>query len=281
MGRGFKIFGGILAVVVVAVVGFVVLVYSNLDSIVKDAVEEYGPHFTGVSVTLDNVELSPENGEGKLSGLVVGNPSGYQTPEAFKLGSISMNIDLGSVTGDTILIKSIVIDGPDVTYEFGDGGSNVEVIGKNVEKAAGGSGSSAPKEDAGPGKKMVIESLVISNGKVSVSHPLLKGKKLGSSLPTIRLKDIGKDKKEGATPAEVVDKIMDAIEKQVSVAVGATDINNMIKGLTKGVDDAAKDATKAAEDAMKNVTGGGAGAGKGVEDAVKGAEEGLKNLLGK
>ena len=60
MGRGFKIFGGILAVVVVAVVGFVVLVYSNLDSIVKDAVEEYGPQFTGVSVTLDNVELSPE-----------------------------------------------------------------------------------------------------------------------------------------------------------------------------------------------------------------------------
>jgi hypothetical protein len=114
---------------------------------------------------------------------------------------------------------------------------------------------------------------------VSVSHPLLKGKKLGSDLPTIRLKDIGKDSKDGATPAEVVDKIMDAIEKQVSVAVGATDINNMVKGLTKGVEDAAKDATKAAEDAMKNVTGGSGG--KGLEDATKGAEEGLKKLFGK
>lgn len=279
MGRGFKIIGGILAVVVIAVVGFVIFVYSNLDLIVKDAVEKYGPQYTGVSVTLDKVELSPENGEGKLSGLTVGNPSGYQTDTAFQLGSISMNIDLGSVTRDIILIRSISIDGADITYEFGDGGSNVEVIGKNVEKAAGRSKSSEQKKDDGSDKKMVIESLVISNSKVSVSHPLLKGKNLGSDLPTIRLKDIGKDSKDGATPAAVVDKIMDAIEKQVYAAVGATDINNMVKGLTKGVEDAAKDANKAAEDAMKNVTGGSGG--KGLEDATKGAEEGLKKLFGK
>ena len=127
---------------------------------------------------------------------------------------------------------------------------------------------------------MIVESLVVSNGTVSVSHPLLKGKKLSSALPTIRLKDIGKGKKGGATPAEVIDKVMDAIEKQVSVAVGATDINNMVKGLTKGVEDAAKNATKAAEDAMKNVTGGG-GATKGVEDAAKGAGDSLKKLFSK
>ena len=110
MSRGFKIVGGILAVIVIAVVGFFVYVYSNLDSIVKDAVEEYGPQYTGVSVTLAKVELAPESGQGKLSGLIVGNPQGYQTDAAFKLGSISMNIDLGTITEDTIVIKSIVID---------------------------------------------------------------------------------------------------------------------------------------------------------------------------
>ncbi|MGZ0247110.1 MAG: hypothetical protein ACKVH1_14335, partial [Alphaproteobacteria bacterium] len=80
----------------------------------------------------------PENGEGTLSGLIVGNPSGYKTESAFNLGSISMKLDTSSLTSDTIIIKSIVIDKPEITYEFGDGGSNVDVIGKNVEKAAGG-----------------------------------------------------------------------------------------------------------------------------------------------
>lgn len=270
MSRGFKIAGGVLGVVVIAIVGVVIFIYSNLDSIVKDAVEEYGPQFTGVSVKLAKVELSPESGEGKLSGLIVGNPSGYQTDSAFKLGSISMNIDLSSLTSDTIVIKSIVIDKPDVTYEFGDGGSNIDVIGKNVEKAAGGPGKQEEKKDDGPGKKMIIESLVVSNGQVSVSHPLLKGKKIGSGLPTIRLKDIGKDKKDGASPAEVVDKVMDAIEKQVSSSVGGLNIDGMVKDLTKNVEGAAKDA-------MKNVEG----VTKGAEDVTKGAGDSLKKLFGK
>ena len=273
MSCGFKIVGGMLAVVVIAIVGVVVFIYSNLDSIVKDAVEDYGPKFTGVSVKLAKVELSPENGEGILTGLIVGNPPGYRTESAFKLGSISMKLDTSSLTSDTIIIKSIVIDKPEITYEFGDGGSNVDVIGKNVEKAAGG-GAKEEKKSDDPGKKMIIESLIVSNGNFSVSHPLLQGKKVGSALPTIRLKDIGKDKKGGASPAEVVDKIMDAIEKQVGASVGGLNIDGMVKDLTKGVEDASKDA-------MKNVTGGGDGAAKGVEDAAKGAGDGLKKLFGK
>ena len=271
MSCGFKIVGGMLAVVIIAIVGVLVFIYSNLDSIVKDVVEDYGPKFTGVTVKLAKVELSPENGEGTLSGLIVGNPSGYKTESAFNLGSISMKLDTSSLTSDTIIIKSIVIDKPEITYEFGDGGSNVDVIGKNVEKAAGG-GAREEKKNDDPGKKMIIESLIVSNGNVSVSHPLLQGKKVGSALPTIRLKDIGKDKKGGASPAEVVDKIMDAIEKQVGASVGGLNIDGMVKDLTKGVEDASKDA-------MKNVTGGGDGAAKGVEDAAKGAGDGLKNSL--
>lgn len=267
MGRGFKIIGGIGAVLIIAVVGFFVYVYSNLDSIVKDAVEDYGPQFTGVTVELAKVELSPENGQGKLSGLVVGNPEGFGTDAAFKLGSISMNIDLASLTSDTIVIKSILIDGPDVTYEFGEGGSNIERIGDNVQKAAGSSSGGEAKEDDGGGKKMIVESLVISNGNVSVSHPLLQGKKIGSKLPTIRLKDIGKDKKGGASPAEVVEQVMAALEKQIGSAVSASGVNNMLK-----------DVTKNAEGLLKGAASGGS---KDIDKAVKDAEGTLKNLFGK
>ena len=270
MGRGFKIVGGILAVIVIAVVAVFIYVYSNLDSIVKDAVEKYGPQYSGVTVKLDKVELSPENGVGKLTGLLIGNPSGYTTDAAIRLGSVSLSIDLASLTSDTIVIRSIVIDGPDITYEFGDGGSNIDVIGKNVEKAAGGPGTADSGVKNESGKKMVVESLVISSGRVAVSHPLLAGKRIGSGLPTIRLKDIGKDKKDGATPAEVVDKVMDALERQISSAVSASGVNGMLKGLGKG-----------AEDAVRGLTEGAGGATKGLEDAAKGAEGTLKNLFGK
>lgn len=270
MSRGLKIAGGVLAVIVVAIVGVFIYVYSNLDSIVKEAVEEYGPQYTGVKVTLDKAELSPENGNGKLSGLVVGNPLGYATDSAFRLGSISLSLDLKSLTSDTIVIKTIEIDGPDVTYEFGAGGSNIDVIGKNVEKAAGAPGESTPQEQNAPAKKMIVENLIVKNGRVSVSHPLLKGKKVGSALPAIHLKDIGKDKKEGATPAEVVDKVMDALEKQVAAAVSTSGVQNMLKDLSGN-----------AEGAIKGVIEGAGGGTKSIEDATKGAGDSLKSLFGK
>lgn len=267
MGRGLKIGLGVLAVVVVVFVGAIILVYSNLDGIVKEAVEEFGPQFAGVPVTLQKVELSPENGRGKLTGLFVGNPPGYKTDGAFKLGSVSVDIDLSSLTSDTIVIRKVEIDGPDVTYEFGDGGSNVDVIASNVEKAAGGppggsgssgkassggaSGGSEGKDSGGPEKKMIIESLVITNGRVSISHPLLEGEKIGSALPTIRLKDIGKNKNGGATPAQAVDAVMDAMEKNIATAVSTSGVNDLLKGVAKGVEGVAKEA----EGVLKNLFG--------------------------
>lgn len=270
MARGLKIGGGILAVIVIAIVGVFIYIYSNLDSLVKDAVEDYGPRFTGVSVKLDKVELSPENGIGTLSGLIVGNPPGYSTDSAFRLGSISMALDIRSLTSDTIVIRSIEIDSPNVTYEFGEGGSNIDAIGKNVENAAGGPGEQTPQEESGSGKKMIVEHLVIRNGRVSVSHPLLKGERLGAALPPIELRDIGKGKPGGATPAEVVDRVMDAMERQVAAAVGSTDIENMLRDVTKG-----------AEGAVRGVIGGAGGGVRGLEDATKGTGDTLKNLFGR
>lgn len=277
MSCTFKIAGGIVAVIIIAVIAVFIYVYSNLDSIVKDAVEKYGPQYTGVTVKLAKVSLSPESGEGTLSGLVIGNPPGYKTDLAFKLGSISMTVDLSSLTSGTIVIKSIVVDRPDVTYEFGDGGSNIDVISKNVQKAAGTSssgGKAAPaggeKKAEGGGQKMIVKSLIVKDGTVSVSHPLLQGKKISAGLPTIRLANIGEGKKEGATPAEVVAKVMQAIDTQVAVAVSHTNVNDLLKGLGKG-----------AEGAVKGLTDGASGAASGAAGAAKDAGDALKNLLGK
>jgi hypothetical protein len=241
MKRGLLIGGGI----VVVVVAFVVL---NINPIVKEGVQTHGSEITKVAVVLNEVDISPWTGKGRLAGLTVGNPKGYQTDSASNLGLVSVNLDVGSVTDDTVVIHEVVIAGPQVTYELGPGGSNIDVIRKNVEsflgggKKAGGGGASKPSDEAKSeegGKKIIIENLIIRDGKVSVSAALLKGKKLSVPLPSIHLKDIGKDK-GGASPGEVAEKIMASVTDGATKAVASLNISGLIKDASGMVKDAAK-----------------------------------------
>ncbi len=296
MKRGLLIGGAIVVLVVVAVVAYVVL---NINPIIKDSVETYGSEITKVAVNLNEVDISPWSGKGKLTGLTVGNPKGYKTDSAFKLGAVSIDLDVGSITEDTVIIHEILIVAPEVTYELGPGGSNIDVIKKNVadflgggKKSDGGGGEAAKpsgeaKSEEG-GKKIIIENLIIRDGKVSVSAALLKGKKLSVPLPSIHLKDIGKDK-GGASPGEVVEKIMAAVSDGATKAVGSLNISGLVEGAAGMVKDVTKGATEAVKDlgkglptdAIGKAVGDGAGdATKAVEKGVEGAGKALKKLFG-
>lgn len=280
MKRGLLIGGGIVVVVVVGVVAFVVL---NINPIVKESVQTYGSDITKVAVVLNEVDISPWTGKGRLAGLTVGNPKGYQTDSAFNLGLVSVNLDVGSVTDDTVVIHEVVIAGPQVTYELGPGGSNIDVIRKNVESfIGGGTGkpSGAAKSEEG-GKKIVIENLIIRDGNISVSAALLKGKKLSVPLPSIHLKDIGKDK-GGASPGEVAEKIMASVTDGATKAVASLNISGLIKDASGMAKDAAKELGKnLPTDAMGKAVGEGAGgATKAVEEGAEEAGKALKKLFG-
>ena len=133
MKRLGMIVGGLVVVVLVVVGVAVFLLYSNLDSLVKTAVEDVGTQATGAKVSVANVELSPTDGKGSMRGLIVGNPSGFETDHAVKLGEISVFVDIATLTGDTIVVKEVVIAGPEVIYEMGGSGSNLDTIKSNVE----------------------------------------------------------------------------------------------------------------------------------------------------
>jgi len=62
------IVGGLVVVVLVVVGAAVFFLYSNLDSLVKTAVEDVGTQATGAKVSLANVELSPTDGKGSRRG---------------------------------------------------------------------------------------------------------------------------------------------------------------------------------------------------------------------
>ncbi len=227
-----KIVAGLLVVLLLVVV-FAIL---NLDKGIKAAVETVGPKLTQSSVTLDDVELSLATGEGSLHGLLVGNPAGFKTPSAFSLGEIFLAVDPESLTTDTIVVNSIRIVAPEITYESANGTTNLAQLQKNVEQATGASSGSTSSEAAssegGAEKKMIIRDLQINSGKVSYSNPLLGDKPLALTLPDIRLTGIG-EKSNGASAAEVVNQVLAAINKSAAGAVANSgalkDAGNQLK----------------------------------------------------
>ena len=241
------------AVLVVIVVGLYIL-FSSLNSIVKAAVEKVGSSATQAQVKLKDVNIELTAGNGALRGLTVGNPKGFTTERALSLGEISLQVDVSTVTKDTVVIKEIVISAPDVTYELAGGGSNMDALKRNVDAYAGTGAGKAGKSTGGSegGRKLIIENLYIRNGKVNVSAPGLEGKTLSAPLPEFHLTNIGKQS-GGATAGEVAQQVLAAISQAATkAAVSLPDVGKLVGS-----------------------------AREGAEGAAKGAGEGLKKLLGK
>jgi len=233
-----KILLGIAVVVLLGIAGGVWWLYSSLDSVVASAIRKYGPEITGVSVKLSSVKIVPADGTASLRGLVVGNPKDFKTDHALSLGEISMKLDIGSLTKDVVLIKEISIIKPDVSYEYAPGGSNLDVIQRNVNNyVAEKTGGKSESRDKGSGKKFIIENLYVKEGKAEVSAEILKGKKVSVSLPDLHLRDIGK-KSNGATAGEVTKQVLGAITQSATKATSSLNLGATVETIKKSTESA-------------------------------------------
>jgi hypothetical protein len=222
----------------------------SLNRVIRSAVETYGPQATKSEITLGSVNVSPFSGNASLSNLVVGNPQGFKTPSAFKLGAMRMSLDVRSLLSDRVSIREIVITAPEVTYEPGPGGSNLAVLQKNVDAYTGGGGPAPSPGAQKGGKAVTIDRLRIEKATLNVSAIPLKGEPLTLALPDIELKDIGKGG-QGASLAAVLERVLEEVNRQAAKAVANVDL----KGL-------AEKAKKEAE--------GAAGAAGGIGEKLKG-----------
>lgn len=240
---------GVVLVVLLGVAGGAWWLYRSLDSVVASAIRTYVPPIVGVSVQLDGAKIQPAEGLASLHGLVLGNPKGFQTPRAFAVQQIRMQLDVATLTQDLIVVREIRIEQPEVTYEHASGGSNLQVIQRQVEAyiAAASSSASTAKDPAatqGPGKKLIIDHFIIQGAKANVSADLLKGRAVSVPLADIHLVDMGK-KTNGITPAEAARQIANAISQNATKAVAPLKLGGtVVDGVKKGA--------ASATDAVKN-----------------------------
>jgi len=258
------------AVVVLAIVVFLFVGISNLGPLMKNAVNTYGPKMTQTEVRLGDVSLSLFSGQANLKELYLGNPKGFKSQEAMKVGSIHVDVDERSLAGDTIIIDKIEVVRPEITYEKVGSTDNFQSILKNLKRTTGAdapSGNGADKEVGG--KKIVIRDFMVRGGKVNlaVSMPGLLEKGISTSLPDIHLKDVGKG---GAPAPEVFEQIFAALYDEITSPAVTEQLNQELKAL--GLDMASVgDSVQKKVDAV----------GEKAKEELEAVKDKVKGLFGK
>ena len=250
--------------VVVLLILAVVAAKFFLDGAVKRAVETIGPRVTKVDVKLESVKLSLLSGSGGLQGLFVGNPAGFKTPSAITVGSASFALRPRSLLSDKIVIKSIVIEAPEITYEQGLHGNNLGQIRDNLAgppapnvPEPSKAGKPAEAEAAKAGKKLEVDEVVVTGAKLHVSVSALGGKSVATSLPDLHLSALGTGP-EGITAAELTKQVLQLVLDS-AVNKGTAVASDLAKGALYLGKEAAQEA---ATNAVGNVT-------KGLNDLLK------------
>jgi hypothetical protein len=245
----------VLGVIAVVAVVAIFVVGSNLGGIVKAAVETAGPKITQTTLTIESVSLSPSSGSGSIKGFVLGNPEGYKSPYAIKLGEAKLEVDAKSVLSDKIHIKSIVVTEPQITIEGGLTDNNLKKIQANVESFAGLEKSTATAS-SGPQKKLQVDDFLLTGAKVDVKLSIFGGKGPTIPLPDIHLTNLGTGD-AGITPGDLAKRVFGAVFESVF-----TQVKSVAMNVGKGAVDAAKNVGEGAKGALDKV-------GSGIGDLFK------------
>ena len=284
--KALKIIGIIVVILIIAVFAIIL----NLGKIVKTGINTVVPQVTKCEAHVDDVNFNVFGGKFEIKNLVIKNPEGYKTDQAFSLGHIFVNVKMGSLLSDVIEIDQVLIDAPEITYEVGLGNSNLNTILENVNSALPSSDEEKKEEKEEKkegGKKVVINLVKVTNGRIGVSAKIAGGVEAPIVLPDIEIKDLGK--KEGGismvqaaaiTLKTTLLSIFDVLKSSGKLLLdGAKAIGEGITEGIKSLGGGAKEGVKSLGDSAKSLGNSAKDIKDNVKDIGKNAAEGLKNLI--
>lgn len=228
----------LLIAVVVLILLAALSVHLFLDKAIQREAQSTGQKLTKVEVGLNFVHISLLSGSGKIKGLSVANPQGFSSNKAIEVGTASLALKPSSVFSSKVLVQSINVEGPEISFEISLQGNNLKQILANVESSSGT--EKEPKEPAakseGTSKKLEVDEFIVSGGKIHLSANTPLGAKSGTvPLPEIHLKDLGKDG-DGITPAELTKQVLQAVlSKAIEAGLAAVGDLKSVGDITKGL----------------------------------------------
>jgi uncharacterized protein involved in outer membrane biogenesis len=250
-----KIFKWIVIVVILLIIGAVVFLYINLNSIVKHTVETQGTEQLKVPTTLGGVSLGILQGTVQLSDLDIGSPQGFSAPHMLSLGGLNVNTGgLSTLLKEPIRISKISVNHPKLVVEQTNGKLNfkalMDQLPSNPDKTP------APQQPNGkPPVKLIVDDLTVNDAHVVV-RPGIPGlsQEIDIPIPLIDVKNIGNA--DGAqNGAAIKDVVTTLITQMVAKAADSGKLPPEVKMLLSGnLNDIKGKLTGAAQNEINKVT---------------------------
>jgi hypothetical protein len=220
--------------------------FENLDDFIKSYMVEYGSKMTKTDVEVDSVKTDISKGEILINRIGIENPKGFSNNEAFEVKKVKININKETLNQDVIEIPLVLINNPEIIYEYNGKKTNFNVLKdniqnyqKNVNNSSSGKKISQVTEnkktkennDKKSSKTFFIKELKIVDLEIKARVSSIKKDFLNKKIPLIVIKNIGSETK-GASPEFILEsvilKIDDNLETVFDFKSLKTDIKNNV-----------------------------------------------------
>jgi hypothetical protein len=224
---------GAVGVLLILLALFLYVVHASFDSMVQGALETHGSRLAGARVVVDDVDISPQSGEGRLRGLRIENPPGFSRADAIRFGEVMLRIDVSTLLQDPLVIDEVRIHAPYANVELKPPGkSNIDVIRANLERAAPGArraqaGAEAAPAPPSPVRRILIRKFSFEDGSVAADARAVGGKQYDATLPALRLSDVGGP--QGAPGDEVGQTVLVAFTRAVARSAARQGLGKLLE----------------------------------------------------
>ena len=253
-------------ILLVAVIGGLTYwFFENLDDFIKSYMVEYGSKMTKTDVEVESVKTDISKGEIIINRVGIENPKGFSNNEAFEVKKVKIQVNKDSLNQDVIEIPLVLINNPEIIYEYNGKKTNFNVLKDNIQNYQKNVNNSSNEKKIGKvtenkqtkenkekktSKTFFIKELKIVDLEVKARVSSVKKDFLNKKIPLIIIKNIGSETK-GASPEFILERVILKIDDNLETVFDfkslKTDIKNNVnkiidklKGVQKGDSDKEK-----------------------------------------
>lgn len=212
------------------------LLIRNLDKMATQAIEDAGDELLAAGVSLESAKVGILDGTLKLSGFVISNPDGFSSDTALRVGSVVLDVDLGSLGDEVIIVQHVEILNPQVTYEIDSNGvSNIDALQRSLAKKI-------PANRGGKQKLLIVERVDFRGGNIIASAASQPGLELVFDFPVVFMNDIGAP--DGASAEEVGNVIAENLMSEINRAAKKAGVDQLVNAQKQRLRDRAEEKLK-------------------------------------
>jgi len=265
-----------IAITVLACIGaLLVVAYLSRNVIARGVVQSTASSILKVPVTIESIDLDLFGADVSVTGISVGNPTGYAPPYALTAKKLAVQLDAGASSLEKLVVTRISLEGVDAWFLLDGTRNNISDI---VNGMSSGEAPATEKPAAGGGVEVLIRTLELRDIAVHVSErPDVAEVPVTAQLASITATDVSSRSSGKELAGQVASKAFEATMGAIVSDMGG----RMPAAIAKGVGDSLSQAGTVLKDVVGQVAQQvGEAATKGLGDAVKGIGDGLGGLLG-